>query len=284
MKIAITGANGQLGQEMASLLSLENEELFLWNHQQLSIEITKEVYESFESFSPHLVINCASYNQVDRAEDEPEVAYSINAIGTKNLAMACEKHQIPFVHVSTNYVFGGERDRNEPYKECDLPAPVSAYGISKLAGEYFALSYCSRAFVLRTAALFGKTTNSPKSNFIENMLRLGKERQELSIVSDQIITPTSTTDLAAAINDLCRTESYGLYHATCTGSTSWFEYASLFFKMAGINVTLHSMTSEEFGAKANRPSYSVLDCSKLEQVRNRPFPPWQQSLERYFVE
>lgn len=284
MKIAITGANGQLGQEMASLLSLQNEELVLWNHQQLSIENCEKVDQAFENSQPHLVINCASYNQVDRAEEEPEVAYSINAIGTKNLAMACEKHQIPFVHVSTNYVFGGQSDRNVPYRESDLPAPLSAYGISKLAGEYFALNYCSRAFVLRTAALFGKRSNSAKSNFIENMLRLGKERTELSIVSDQIITPTSTTDLAAAINDLCRTESFGLYHATCTGGTSWFEYATLFFEMAGIDVTLYSVTSEEFNAKANRPSYSVLDGRKLEQIRNCPFPSWQESLERYFAE
>lgn len=281
MKVAITGAKGQLGFELAGLLSAKGEELTLWNHQQVAIDNPAQVKLAMETAQPELLVNCASYNQVDKAEEEPEVAYRINALGTRNLAIECERHQIPFVHVSTNYAFGAQKERTTPYVESDIPGPVGAYGISKLAGEYFALNHCSRSFVLRTAALFGKVEGTAKSNFIETMLRLGESRNELSIVNDQICTPTSTTDLAAAISDLARTDAYGLYHATSSGSTSWYEYAKQFFEIAGVNIAIHPVTTQEFGAKADRPLYSVLNCTKLKQVRGTSFPSWQQALEQY---
>ena len=184
--------------------------------------------------------------------------------------------------MSTDYVFGTDESHDEPYRETDTPGPVSTYGESKLAGEQAVLNGCQRHFVVRTCGLYGHAGRNPgRGNFVETMLRLGAERDELAVVHDQLCTPTSTHDLAAAIAALIETDAYGLYHATNAGETTWFEFAGEIFRQTGCDIALRSITSEEFGAKAKRPRYSVLNCDKLAGVIGRPMQHWRDALAAY---
>ena len=188
--------------------------------------------------------------------------------------------EVTLLHVSTDYVFGLDATRNTPWSETDPVGPVSAYGNSKLAGEYFVRSLCPKHFVVRTCGLYGHRAARGKGNFVETMLRLGRERPELRIVADQRCTPTSTTDLARALVSLVETESFGLYHATNAGDCSWFEFACEIFRLANLPVKAIPITAAEYGAKARRPDYSVLDCGKLMRLIGSEMPPWQEALAR----
>jgi dTDP-4-dehydrorhamnose reductase len=227
------------------------------------------------------VINVAAYNLVDRAEEEPEVAYRVNALGPRNLALSCGEIGATLFHVSTDFIFGLDTDRKTPYRELDAPGPLSAYGLSKLAGEYFVRSLCPRHFVMRTCGLYGIECSRGKGNFVETMLRLGAERDSLNVVNDQRCTPSWTMDIAHAILALLETDQYGLYHATNSGSMTWYEFAAEIFGQAGITVELHPITSDQFGAAAQRPGYSVLDCQKLAEATGLKLPPWQKALAGY---
>ncbi|HID24816.1 MAG TPA: NAD(P)-dependent oxidoreductase, partial [Planctomycetaceae bacterium] len=205
------------------------------------------------------------------------------AFGVRNLAVVCADRAVPLVHVSTDHVFGIDRNRSTPYRESDAPGPVSVYGVSKLAGEYFVRSVCERHFVVRTCGLYGKAGRSGrgKGNFVETMLRLGRERPEVRVVDDQRCTPTATVDLAGAILRLVQTDAYGLYHVTNAGEATWFEFATEIFRQAGIKTRVVPVRSDEFGTKARRPAYSALDCRKLEGVTGLKLRPWRDALCDY---
>lgn len=285
MSIAVIGAGGQLGTELLSCLSGE---VIPLGHAEIELTDPSGVEAALAAASPRIVINAAAYNFVDQAEDEPDAAFAVNALGPRNLARYCGPRDVALLHVSTDYVFSGricidglDAVRSVPYSESDRPEPLSAYGVSKLAGEQFVKGLCPKHFIVRTCGLYGRTRSRGKGNFVETMLRLGRERDELKVVNDQRCTPTATTDLARAIAALLETEAYGLYHATNSGSTTWYEFAREILRLADIDIPLRPISTAEFGAKARRPPFSVLDCSKLAAATGIQMPPWQQALAQY---
>lgn len=280
MRIAIVGGRGQLGTALAKVLPGD---LLPLASDGFDIASPDQVRQRFDTDRPQLVINAAAYNFLDRAEDEPERAYAVNALGPRNLAAWCSQHDVPLVHVSTDYVFGLDTGRDSPYRETDLPGPQSVYAVSKLAGEAFVRSLAARHWVVRTCGLYGKAISPGKGNFVETMLRLGRERDSLSVVDDQWCTPTSALDLARAISKLVSTDQYGLYHATSSGKTTWYQLAAEIFRLAQIGVTIRPITTAEYPTKARRPGFSVLDTSKLAGAIGGPLPSWKDSLAEYLA-
>lgn len=289
MTTALIGVTGQLGTDLAGILGAN---VVPVNHHQMELADSESVEANLNRIRPGVVINTAAYNLVDKAEDCVDEAMAVNALGPARLARWCEQNGATLVHFSTDYVFGNsevsESDETQvtmkrPCREIDLPVPDSVYAASKFSGENLVRSICSRHFVIRTCGLYGiaATKGAGKGNFIETMLRLGRERDELSVVNDQHCTPTSTRDLAQATAELIETGKHGLYHATNSGATTWYELASEVFRQSGVEVRLRPITTAEFGARAARPAYSVLDCSKLTKVIGRPMPDWRDAVSRY---
>ncbi|QDU08131.1 dTDP-4-dehydrorhamnose reductase [Gimesia aquarii] len=281
MRITVIGSQGQLGCDLMSTLSSDRHQLTGLTHQQITIEDADSVESALTESQPELIINTAAYNKVDQAESTPEVAFATNALGPRNLALYCQKHKIRLVHISTDYVFGFDSTRKSAYRETDLPGPISVYGQSKLAGEYFVRAICAQHFVIRTCGLYGTAGKSGNGNFVETMLRLGQERDELSIINDQYCTPTSTLDLSAAIKNLIQTDRLGLYHVTNEGQTTWFEFAQTIFDFAGLTVKMNPILTEQYNAPAERPRFSVLDCAQFKKVTGFSLPHWKEALQTY---
>jgi dTDP-4-dehydrorhamnose reductase len=282
VRIALTGPTGQLGTDFCSLLG---DAVVPLSRPDFDLADDNAIRRCLDAAQPDLVINTAAYNLVDRAEDEPELAFRINSLGPRTLAIWCAERSLPLVHFSSDYVFGLDAGRTVPYSEDDVPGPLSAYAASKLQGEYFVRSLCPRHFVIRTCGLFGVagSRGAGKGNFIETMLRLGAERDELTVVNDQHCTPTSTADLAAAVAKLVQTDRFGLYHATNAGATTWHELACYVLQKTGLATVVRPISSADFGAKARRPGYSVLDCTKLRSVIGKSMPDWRDAVDRYLV-
>lgn len=280
MRIALIGSAGQLGSDLLPLLPGE---VIALRHHDIELGDDASVPQVLDAIAPNIVINTAAYNLVDKAEDDSQAAWQINTLGPRRLAKFCAQRDCVLVHFSTDYVFGLDRQRVAPYLEDDAPGPLGAYGLSKLGGEYAVRSLCPKHFVIRTCGLYGQAARrgAGKGNFIETMLRLGRERPELRVVSDQVCTPTSTADLATAVCELLQTTEYGLYHATNSGQMSWHELASEALKLSGISTPIAPITTEQFGAKAPRPRFSVLNCDRLARVIGKPLPDWHDALARY---
>ncbi len=281
MRIAILGAGGQLGQDLCEVLGDEALPL-----PRAAADLTRpdDLRRSLAEQNPDAVINCAAYNFVDRAEAEPEDAFATNAIGVRALALICRDLACPLVHFSTDYVFGLDESRQEPYREEDCPGPVSVYGCSKAAGEWFVRALCPRHFVIRTCGLYGhKGIGGKGGNFVETMLRRAAEGAALRVVADQRCTPTPTMDLSPAVAALIRTDRYGLYHYTCAGSCSWYEFARTIFGLAGQTADLTPIRSSEYRAAARRPSYSVLACERYDSLNLAPRRSWQDGLRDYLA-
>jgi len=278
MRILLIGAGGQLGTALSRRLPGE---MMSFSSKDLDISDAGRVRQAVPAARPDLVINAAAYNFVDRAEEERERAFAANALGPRFLAEACGSLDVPLVHISSDYIFGQEAGRRTPYRESDPPGPLGDYARSKLSGEGFVQAACSRHFILRTCGLYGRATSPGKGNFVATMLRLGKERGSVSVVDDQSCTPTAAADLAGWIAELIATTQYGLYHATNSGSTTWCRLAREVFRCAGMNVDLKPITTAEFGAKAKRPPYSVLDSSKLEAAIGHRLRSWEEALAEY---
>ena len=275
MKIVITGAKGQLGTELINQLrNMEGMDIIPTDRDELNIIDINSVNEFLLNNKPDVVINCAAHTAVDLCETDVENAYKINAVGPRNLAIVCEKIGAKLVQVSTDYVFDGNGTR--PYREDDTTCPNSIYGTSKLMGENFVREFCSRYFVVRTAWLYGEG-----NNFVRTMLKLAETNSELNVVNDQFGSPTSTVDLAKAIIDLMNTEHYGVYHGTCEGQCSWYDFAKKIFEIKNIDIKVNPVTSEEFKRPAPRPAYSVLDNFMLKLVGLNSFRTWEKSLEEY---
>lgn len=278
-KYVVIGTRGQLAGELNRLL---NGEVVSLPRPEFDLTRPDLMRAKLVDLRPDVVLNCAAYNFVDRAESEPDAAFAVNAWGPRHLAAVCRDLNCVLVHYSTNYVFGLDSERRNPYIETDCPGPISDYGMSKLAGEYFVRATNSKHFVIRTAGLFGVTGSGGKgSNFVELMLRLAKEGQQIRVVNDQICTPTSTADLAQATIALVETGRFGLYHLTNSGSCSWHEYAQTIFELAGVRANLTAVSSQEFGAPANRPRYSVMANAAYESLGFKPFRPWREALIDY---
>ncbi len=280
MRVAIIGAKGQLGSDVASRLGGQAIPLA---HSDIDITDPQAVWNVLDRERPSAVINCAAYNLVDKAEVDRETASLVNRRGPGFLADYCRERDLKLLHVGTDYVYDGCEGK-KPWKEKDEPLALSTYAVTKLAGEQLVRAHCPRHFVVRTCGLYGQNASHGKGNFVETMLRLGNERAELKVVSDQQCTPTSTDNLASAIIELIKTENYGLYHATNSSSCSWFEFASEIMRLASLPTKVIPISTAEYGARARRPRYSVLDCSKLTGVLGWSMPPWRDALARYLAE
>jgi dTDP-4-dehydrorhamnose reductase len=232
---------------------------------------------------PTLVINTAEFTDVDACEDNVRKAFDVNACAVRTLAGTCTELGAALVHVSTDYVFDGEK--RAPYREDDVPHPLSVYGVSKLAGEYFTRNGCPRHFVVRTSGLYGAASARGKGgNFVETMIRMAREGRPIRVVNDQVLTPTYAKDLAKTIERLIQTDAYGLYHVTNRGACSWYEFAGRIFTRMGIAPDFGPTTSAEWGARAPRPPYSVLANEKVVHIGGSELRVWTEALDAYLRE
>lgn len=282
MRIAVLGSQGQLGRDLLPRLGGEVVPL---TRAEIDLSRPDTVAPGLAACRPDVLVNCAAYNFVDKAEAEPEAAFAVNAWGVRELARACAAAKVKLVHVSTDYVFGLDAGRAEPLTENDPPGPVSVYGLSKLAGEYVVRAESPNNLVVRTCGLYGVWGSGGKGgNFVETMLRVAGQGKPLRVVDDQRCTPSYTPDVAHAIAGLIRAEASGLYHATSAGSCTWYELAAEIFRQAGVRADLTPITSGEFGAPARRPPYSVLSNARLIAAGVHPPRPWQEALAAYLAE
>jgi dTDP-4-dehydrorhamnose reductase len=282
LKYAILGANGQLGRDLGPRLSGE---VVALTRERADLTRPETLRTTLAELRPDVVINCAAYNFVDKAESDAEAAFAVNAWGVRSLAQVCRDLGCVLVHFSSDYVFGLDETRRTPYREDDPPGPVSVYGLSKLAGEYLVRTLCPRHFVIRTCGLYGVWGSGGKGgNFVETMLRVAGQGKPLRVVADQTCTPSYTVDVAAAAAALVGTGRYGLYHLTNSSSCSWHEFARAIFDLAGVRADLAPITSREYGAAARRPAYSVLAAPAYESLGLPPLRPWQEALAAYLQE
>lgn len=273
-KLLISGCKGQLGTELSRLLEGKYHVVGT-ERDDLDITDRGEVARFIKDIRPSVVINAAAYNNVDRAESEEAFAFLVNSKGPENLAIACEEVGAKFVHISSDYVFDGEK--RSPYVEDDQTNPLNVYGMTKVKAEKLVKAACSRHFVLRTAWLYGAYGN----NFLKTMLSLSNQKDRIKVVDDQIGTPTYSLDLARAIEHLISTCDYGLYHATNSGQSSWNDFAKEIFNMAEKDVKVLPIRTQQTGREALRPSYSVLENRRLEREHGYYMRSWQDALKEF---
>lgn len=278
MKVVVTGAAGQLGQDVVLELARKNHQAFGTDRTQLDITNEEDVSAYINEVKPDVILHCAAYTNVDAAEEDEDAAYQINAAGTEYLAKAAKQIGAKMLYVSTDYVFDGSA--SEPYEVDEPTKPLGAYGRTKLAGEQLLQKQLDQFYIVRTAWVFGIHGN----NFVKTMIRLGKERGEVGVVHDQVGSPTYTVDLARFMVELMETDKYGIYHATNSGICSWFEFAVEIFKQAEMEVKVNPLTSDQFPRPAARPKYSVLSKKMIEQQGLKPLRDWKAALAAYLAE
>ena len=278
MKILVTGVSGQLGYDVERELERRGIEHLGTSSKELDITDREAVERLMERYRPDAVIHCAAYTKVDLAEDEPERCWAVNADGTRNMAAACRKTGAKLLYISTDYVFPGTGERS--YETGDPTGPVNTYGRSKLAGELAVQSLLEKYFIVRISWVFGKNGN----NFVKTMLRLAETRAELSVVCDQIGSPTYTADLAPLLCDMVQTERYGVYHATNEGTCAWSEFAEASFELAGRQVAVHPIPPSAYPTKAARPLNSRMSKESLRDNGFQALPEWKDALARYLKE
>lgn len=283
MRIAVLGAAGQLGRDLGPRLAALGEVIPL-SRSDIDLAKLDATAHVVAALKPDVFVNCAAYNFVDKAETDPEVANAINSRGVGMLALICNPLGVRLVHFSTDYVFGQHTNLVTPYLEDDEPGPVSVYGESKLAGESSVLDMPGN-LVIRTCGLYGVRGSGGKGgNFVETMLRLAGEGKPLRVVNDQRCTPSYTVDVAEVTVQLIARDATGLFHATNSGDCTWYEFAAEIFKQSGLKPRLTPITSEEFGAAAKRPTYSVLSTAKLAAFLGSPLRSWKDALTAYLAE
>lgn len=283
MKVLVTGVKGQLGYDVVNELTKRGHTAIGVDIDEMDITDKHSVQIVIEKTKPDAVIHCAAWTAVDLAEDEDKIAmvYAVNTDGTRNIAEICKKLNCKMMYISTDYVFNGQG--TEPWEpDCKDYEPLNVYGQTKLGGELAVANLLEKYFIVRIAWVFGVNGN----NFIQTMLNVGKKYDELTVVNDQIGTPTYTYDLARLLVDMIETKKYGYYHATNEGGyISWYDFACEIFKQAGYNTKVKPVTTEEYGlSKAKRPFNSRLDKSKLIENGFKPLPTWQDALSRYLKE
>jgi dTDP-4-dehydrorhamnose reductase len=282
MRIGVLGAAGQLGSDLCprlpgDVVPLSRAEIDLTRHELIP--------DALQALRLDVLVNCAAYNLVDRAERERESAFAVNAWGAGALAKACHLANIRMVHFSTDYVFGLDSARTTPYAESDPPGPVNVYGLSKLTGEYLVRAECPTALVIRTCGLYGlEGTGGKGTNFVETMLRLAGEEKPIRVVNDQRCTPTFTQDLALATASLIGAGAHGLHHVTNEGSCTWHEFATELFHISGLKPNLTSIASTEHVSSVRRPGYSVLSVDRLTYAGLPGMRPWREALAAYVLE
>ena len=277
MRVLVTGVKGQLGYDVMNELAGRGHEGIGVDIQEMDITDAASVEKVITEAAPDAVIHCAAYTAVDAAEDNVDLCRRVNAGGTENIARVCKALNCKMMYISTDYVFNGQGTR--PWEPDDKREPLNVYGQTKYEGE-LAVETLEKFFLVRIAWVFGVNGK----NFIKTMLNLGKTRDHLTVVADQIGSPTYTYDLARLLVDMIETDKYGRYHATNEGLCSWYEFACEIFKQAGMNVTVSPVASDQYPAKAKRPMNSRMDKSKLDEMGFKRLPSWQDALGRYLKE
>ena len=275
MKILVTGVKGQLGYDVVREGESRGLEMFGTDVDNMDITDAGQVKQVIEDYRPDAVIHCAAYTAVNAAEDNQELCRKINVDGTRNIAEVCKSMDIPMMYFSTDYIFNGQGENF--WKEDDEKRPLNVYGQTKYEGELAVQELVQKYFILRISWVFGVNGN----NFIKTMIRLGKERGAVGVVSDQIGSPTYTYDLAKLVVDMIQTDKYGTYHVTNDGLCSWYEFACEIFKQAGLDVKVTPLTTAEYPAKAARPFNSRMSKGKLVNAGFEMLPGWQDALGRY---
>ncbi len=280
MKIAIIGADGQLGSDLVKVL--DKKELLPLYYPDFDVTKPKEIRAQIEQLKPEILINTSAYHRVDECEDNPQKSFLVNSTAVRDLALICRDLEIILVHFSTDYVFDGAK--KEPYTEEDTPHPLSVYAVSKLAGEYFVSSILKKYYLIRTCGLYGQAGCWGKgTNFVDTMISSEKKGRVIRVVNDQWVTPTSTAELALIIRELLPTRHYGLYHLTNEGQCTWFQFAEAIFSLLRKKATLIPVDSQTYGAKAVRPSYSVLENKKAKEIGLPKFSHWKDALRDYLL-
>ncbi len=274
MKVFVTGVKGQLGHDVAEELEKRGHTAIGVDIGELDITDGAKVNQVITEAAPDAVIHCAAYTAVDAAEDHVELCRRVNAEGTRNIASICGKLGCRLMYISTDYVFNGQGTR--PWEPDDQREPLNVYGQTKYEGE-LAVESLEKFFIVRTAWVFGINGK----NFIKTLLNLGRTRDTITVVEDQIGSPTYTLDLARLLADMIETEKYGRYHATNEGFCSWYEFACEIFRQAGMKIHVEPVSSSQYPAKAKRPMNSRMDKSKLDRMGFERMPSWQEALERY---
>ena len=278
----VFGAGGQLGIELVRELKQRRYAVTAWDRAQVDIADTAAVERALTGCEADVVFNAAAYNQVDVAEKEPLAAFQVNALAVRTLALGCRQADVQLVHFSTDYVFDGSA--RQPYVEEDLPRPLGAYAVSKLAGELYARAYLDHALVVRTSGVFGPGgTATARGNFVELMLRLAASSNAIRVVEDHVASPTYAPPLASRTIDLVERRLTGIYHIGGGYPTSWFEFARLIFETAGLQPKLVATDEREYRTPARRPRYSALSNGKMERAGLPPMPPLRDALADYFA-
>jgi dTDP-4-dehydrorhamnose reductase len=285
MKIAVTGAYGQLGSELCRLLGSDAAPLEI---DTLDLTDGPVVDRTLRDLRPRMVINCAAYTQVDRAESQPQVTRAVNATAVEHLARACDRLDCPLVQISTDYVFGGQPDRTTPYREDEPPSPQGVYAQTKFEGERAAARH-PKHLIVRTCGLYARPADERAGNFVKTMLRLGAAGNELRVVADQHCAPSYVPHVARAILFLTGARRgepapWGIYHVTNGGATTWYEFAGEIFRQAEMEVPLKPITTAEYSAAAPRPAYSVLDMTRYDALGGPAMPDWNSALAECLAE
>jgi len=279
MKLAVIGANGQLGTDLLEVLSKEHDVTGL-NHADIEITEIDSVKKALSAIKPAIVLNTAAYHIVPEAEKFAAKAFQINGIGVMNLAKVCQDLDTRLVHYGTDYVFDGKKQK--PYTEDDSPNPLSVYANTKLSGEYFALNYCDRSYVIRVSGIYGKIPCRAKGgNFITTMIKLANEKPEVRVVNDEILTPTPTYHIAKNTAALIGKDAFGLYHMSCEGEVSWYEFAKVIWETLQLKTPLYPASVKDFPLVVKRPFYSVLENKNLNKLGINEMPEWKVALIQF---
>ena len=275
--ILVTGSTGQLGSDVVKELLKRGYSTLSPNRSEFNLCSEDSIRNYILNSNCEAIVHCAAYTQVDKAEDEKDLCIKINATATKHIVKCAKILDITMIYISTDYVFDGTKDGK--YTENDETNPINIYGESKLAGEKYVQEILDKYYIVRTSWVF----NINGKNFIETMLRLSKANNQLSIVNDQIGSPTYTKDLSRLLVDMLETSKYGLYHATNEGYCSWYEFADTIFKLANINIDIKAINSNEYASRAKRPMNSKLSKDKLIEYGFKPLPHWEDALKDYLI-
>jgi dTDP-4-dehydrorhamnose reductase len=279
VRVAIIGSTGQLGQD---LMWVFGEEAIAFTHQDLDVTDGVGVASAMHSLRPDWVINTAAFHRVDDCEINPTLAFAVNALGAFNVSRAASSVGAGVVFFSTDYVFGGQdRERDHPYEEGDYPQPLNVYGVSKAAGEQLVMQANARHVVVRSAGLYGTSTSRKGWTFPELMLNKARTDGLVRVVTDQVLSPTFTADLAQKTRELVERDATGVFHLTNAGECSWFEFAQGVFDLAGVEVEMEPIETGEAQRRAHRPSYSALTTVRAEEVGVSPLRSWKEALGAY---
>ena len=279
MKVAVIGSTGQLGQD---LMRVFGEDAVGFAHEDLDVTDEESVASAVRSAGPDWVLNTAAFHRVDDCEINPTLTFAVNSTGALNVARAAAAVGSGVAFFSSDYVFGGQdRGRDNPYKEGDAPHPLSVYGVSKVAGEQLVMQANPRHLVLRSAGLYGTATSRKGWTFPELMLNKARNEGALRVVTDQVLSPTFTADLAGKTKELIEQDAVGLFHLTNAGECSWFEFARGALELAGVDAKMEQISTEQMNQRARRPPYSALDTTRLEAVGLEPLRPWKEALSDY---